>query len=409
MIRNLLRIAIPALGVVVADPVMSLVDTACVGQVSSIELAAMGPNSSVFGMIFMMFGFLGTATTNIMAQNDMFTKGLSTEASEARARRGSRAQSDALFLAIFFGVLCTLILSFMGPTVLQWAGATDETLGPALAYLRIRAVACPAVLLLFVLEGSFIGQQDAMSPLKFILLATLINLLGDAVLVLGFKQGIIGAAIATAAAQFIAAGTLFWDLYRQGIQGHKVKIKWHGIPKLRDLAAFQAVARAMVSRNVLIMTKYVVMTRVVTTLGVVELAAHQVGLSLFWLMCTFLEPLSLAAQTMVARAADASPDVVLRIIRIIMLVTSFLSVILGGLTAVMFTSLPFLFTRDATVMMHITGLWAPALAALSIYGAMMLGDTISVAANEMEHIPRLNFVGMTIACGYLLYAEVRNN
>jgi Na+-driven multidrug efflux pump len=45
-------LAFPALGIVVVDPLMSLVDTACIGRTSTMQLAALAPNSAVFNMVF---------------------------------------------------------------------------------------------------------------------------------------------------------------------------------------------------------------------------------------------------------------------------------------------------------------------------------------------------------------------
>lgn len=45
-------LAVPSLGAVLADPLISLVDTACVGQVSSLQLASLGPNTAIFNLIF---------------------------------------------------------------------------------------------------------------------------------------------------------------------------------------------------------------------------------------------------------------------------------------------------------------------------------------------------------------------
>lgn len=50
-------LALPALGSVLADPLMSLVDTACVGQTSSLELAALGPNTAIFNFVFQVRHF----------------------------------------------------------------------------------------------------------------------------------------------------------------------------------------------------------------------------------------------------------------------------------------------------------------------------------------------------------------
>lgn len=45
-------LAVPALGIVVVDPLMGLVDTACIGRTSTEQLTALAPNSAVFNMLF---------------------------------------------------------------------------------------------------------------------------------------------------------------------------------------------------------------------------------------------------------------------------------------------------------------------------------------------------------------------
>jgi Na+-driven multidrug efflux pump len=49
---SLAALAVPALGIVVVDPLMGLVDTACIGHTSTHQLAALAPNSAVFNMMF---------------------------------------------------------------------------------------------------------------------------------------------------------------------------------------------------------------------------------------------------------------------------------------------------------------------------------------------------------------------
>lgn len=51
-LADVASLAVPSLGAVLADPLISLVDTACVGQVSSVQLASLGPNTAVFNLIF---------------------------------------------------------------------------------------------------------------------------------------------------------------------------------------------------------------------------------------------------------------------------------------------------------------------------------------------------------------------
>lgn len=50
-------LAVPALGIVVVDPLMGLVDTACIGRTSTEQLKALAPNSAVFNMMFQVLPF----------------------------------------------------------------------------------------------------------------------------------------------------------------------------------------------------------------------------------------------------------------------------------------------------------------------------------------------------------------
>jgi Na+-driven multidrug efflux pump len=51
-VAEIASLALPALGSVIADPLMSLVDTGCVGQLSSLQLASLGPNTAIFNFVF---------------------------------------------------------------------------------------------------------------------------------------------------------------------------------------------------------------------------------------------------------------------------------------------------------------------------------------------------------------------
>jgi Na+-driven multidrug efflux pump len=50
--KEIMALALPAFGTILADPLMSLIDTACVGQAGSLQLAAMGPITAIFNFVF---------------------------------------------------------------------------------------------------------------------------------------------------------------------------------------------------------------------------------------------------------------------------------------------------------------------------------------------------------------------
>ena len=83
-------------------------------------------------------------------------------------------------------------------------------------YVRIRALSFPAALVLMSAQASCLGAKDSASPTLATLLASVVNVVGDAVLVLGpLAMGIAGAAWATVGCQFVAAGMLLRTLVRK--------------------------------------------------------------------------------------------------------------------------------------------------------------------------------------------------
>ncbi|MBT8198638.1 MAG: MATE family efflux transporter, partial [Acidimicrobiia bacterium] len=60
--REILALAIPALGTLAADPLVSLVDTAFVGRIGAVELAALAIAAAIFGVVFWAFSFLAYGT-----------------------------------------------------------------------------------------------------------------------------------------------------------------------------------------------------------------------------------------------------------------------------------------------------------------------------------------------------------
>jgi len=66
--REILALAVPALGALAADPLVSLIDTAFVGRLGRVPLAALGVNVAVFSFAFIVFNFLAYGTTPMVAR-----------------------------------------------------------------------------------------------------------------------------------------------------------------------------------------------------------------------------------------------------------------------------------------------------------------------------------------------------
>eukprot|EP00542_Grammatophora_oceanica_P012270 CAMPEP_0194034308 /NCGR_PEP_ID=MMETSP0009_2-20130614/6710_1 /TAXON_ID=210454 /ORGANISM="Grammatophora oceanica, Strain CCMP 410" /LENGTH=572 /DNA_ID=CAMNT_0038675163 /DNA_START=86 /DNA_END=1801 /DNA_ORIENTATION=- len=211
--RECLAFALPAVGIYLCSPLMSLIDTSFVGRLStSTELAALGPAASISDSASMPLLFLSLGATNLIAkshaQNDT-----ATTARVSRTTIGMGTVCGLVFAALLYTLSQPIsVLYCGGPTA-----PTANLLAPACTqYVAIRALALPAVVVTTIAQAICIGTKDTKNPMISVGLAGVCNLLGDFILVKGLKQGIVGAAWATSLSQVLAAGLLLRVLKKRG-------------------------------------------------------------------------------------------------------------------------------------------------------------------------------------------------
>lgn len=398
--KEILALALPALGSVVADPLMSLVDTGCVGQISSIQLAALGPNTAIFNFIFQVFTFLGVGTTALIARNSLLAQGISQKEKRRRRTEASRVLTNSLLLAVSCGLGCTLLLETLGPQMLSMLGA-DATMMPyAVEYLRVRALACPAVMIMCASQGACLGQQDAWTPLKIFAFAGVFNLVGDMYLILDAGWGIAGAAWATLVAQYIGAALFLCTLAVAGQKGKAVPLQWTGLPTLRALKPFLSVSGTLVMRTSFTMLSYSMITYFAMGLGMIAVATHQVALQVFWFLSYFPEPLSLTAQSLIARDMT-QPTRVRRLARALLQIAAWMGLVLGTTAVAIYVGAPRIFTNDPAVIASLGSLTAQVFAAEMLCALVMVCDGVSIGSGDFGHLPRVNLIATLVTAGAL--------
>ena len=106
-----------------------------------------------------VFTFLSVTTTNVLATNSPQAPGISDTERKRRLGVSETMLAYTLCAALMMGLCIVLCLEICGPWLLTFIGSQPEILGPASQYLRIRATASPAVLLVMVAQGACFGQQ----------------------------------------------------------------------------------------------------------------------------------------------------------------------------------------------------------------------------------------------------------
>lgn len=291
--REIRDLAIPALGALVAEPVLVLVDSAMVGHLGTPQLAGLSLAATVLTTIVGVFVFLAYATTALTARR----------AGAGDHAGAQRAGIDGLWLALALGVVSAAALLTTGPAIVAALGATGDVVDHALAYLRTSAFGLPGMLLVLAATGALRGRLDTRTPLRVAVAGALANIPLNAVLIYGAGLGVAGSGIGTAIAQTGMGAALTWVVVRDA-RTTGTTLRPHGTGILRAATdGLPLLIRTLTLRGAILAT-----VGVAAGLGPVALAAHQVVTAMWSLAAFGLDALAIAAQALVGRGLGAGDD-----------------------------------------------------------------------------------------------------
>ena len=286
--REIWTLAWPALGALAADPLVSLIDTAFVGQLGATPLGALGVNASIFSFTFWLFAFLAYGTTPM----------ISRAISQGHFSEAGAIINQALVLALLSGLLSLLVLQSVANPLIALMGAKGELAEATVQYYRIRACSAPAVLAIMAGHGIFRGFQDTKTPFYITLGLNLVNLVLDPIFIFAFGWGLAGAAWATLIAQWIGAGAFLFLFLLKRRKELQVPVIWPGWGSLIPLIK---VGSALVARTLALAGTLLIATGVATRLGTESVAAHNVALQLWLFLALVIDALAIASQALISK------------------------------------------------------------------------------------------------------------
>ena len=368
--REIVGLALPAMAALAADPLLSLVDTALVGRLGAVPLAALGVNVAVFTLAFFGFNFLTYGTT----------------AEVARLRGAGRPQDasthalQALWLAVALGVATTVVLEVSAPLLLTVMGASDEVADAALVYLRIRALASVPVLVVLVGHGAFRGCKDMRTPLWIAAVVNGINAVLSWVLIYPVGLGIAGAAWGTMIAQTIGAAA-FLVLGRRRFAPSSFRVEPAAMRRIAGIS------RDLFLRTAALLTGLLISTAAAARMGTVTVAAHQVARELWTMLALVQDGFAIAGQAMIATALGAGRATEARDMawRLLGWGTGFGFVVGIGYLALA-GPLPRVFTTDPAVLAALGSVWAVVAALQPLGGVVFVLDGILMGAGDFRFL-----------------------
>ena len=221
--HQVLSLAVPALGALIAEPLFVLADSAMVGHLGAVSLAGLSLASTILTTTVGLFVFLAYATTATTAR--LFGAGRRTE--------GLRAGVDGMWLALLLGLGAGAFLGLTAPWLTAAMGADGAVAQAAVAYLRASCPGLPGMFVVLAATGVLRGLLDTRTPFVVATGGAVFNVVVNAILLYGVGMGIAGSGAGTAIAQTAMALALAGPITRAaraagvGLLPHREGLRRH--------------------------------------------------------------------------------------------------------------------------------------------------------------------------------------
>ncbi|MGW4511236.1 MATE family efflux transporter [Streptomyces sp. NPDC004393] len=288
--REIIGLAVPAFGALVAEPLFVMADSAIVGHLGTGQLAGLGVASALLTTAVSVFVFLAYATTAAVARR----------VGAGDLRSAIRQGMDGIWLALLIGAAVIAVVLPTAPGIVELFGASQTAAPYATTYLRISMLGVPAMLVALASTGVLRGLQDTRTPLYVAVGGFAANAVLNVGLVYGADLGIAGSAWGTVIAQCGMAAAYLYVVVRGA--------RRHGASLRPDAAGIRASAQAgvpLLVRTLSLRAILMIATAVAARLGDADIAAHQIILSLWSLLAFALDAIAIAGQAIIGRYLGA--------------------------------------------------------------------------------------------------------
>jgi len=382
--RDILRLAVPSLGALVAEPLFVLTDTAMVGHLGVEPLAGLGLASTVLQTAIGLLIFLAYATTPLVARR----LGAGDE------RGALSAGVDGLWLALGIGVLLLAVMLPTSELVISWFGAAPAVGAAALVYLQIAWWGIPAMLLVLATTGLLRGLQDARTPLIVATTGFAANIALNAVLIYGLGLGIAGAALGTVIAQWAMAAVLIAVCVRHA-RAAQASLR----PGRAGITAAGRAGSWLLLRTISLRVALVVTVVVATGFGTTELAATHVWFAIYSLLALALDALAIAGQALIGHGLGASDvDRVHAITRRLLAWGAVVGVVLAAIVVAGIPLIALVMTSDDAVRAALPLTLVVLAVGLPLAGVVFVLDGVLIGAGDGRY---LAFTGVLNLLAYL--------
>ncbi|PRX51046.1 putative MATE family efflux protein [Prauserella shujinwangii] len=362
--RRVFGLAVPALGVLAAEPLYVLVDTAVVGHLGALPLAGLALGGTLLALVSTQLTFLSYGTT-------------------ARTARlhgaGRRAEAvgegvQATWLALAVGVVVLGVGQLVAEPVARAMSGDERITAEAVTWLRIALFGAPLILVTLAGNGWMRGVQDTVRPLRYVLAGNGISAVLCPVLVYPVGWGLAGSAIANVVAQVIVS-----VLFLRALVVERADLR----PRPAVMRAQLGLGRDLVLRSLAFQACFVSAAAVAARTSPAAVGAHQIVLQLWTFLALVLDSVAIAAQSLVGAALGAESR--RRALGVAAQITRY-GLVLGCVLCAVFAAvsqvLPLAFTTDPAVLAQIPHAWWFFVALQPVAGVVFALDGVLLGAGD---------------------------
>lgn len=290
--RQILWLTIPNIVSNITVPLLSLIDIGLAGHMAHPEaIGSVTVAATITNTIYWLFGFIRLGTTGLVAQ--------------AYGRQDTADINRQLARGVTMALLCSIVVILVSPfaTLLSGVvtgGATERLGVEAEQYIRIIFYAAPAVMLIYALNGWFIGMQNTRIPMVASMSALVVNFLVSYSLVVHYHMGVKGLAIGTCVAQYSQALILLGTLlikYRYMVRhltlGHFTDMRGYG--------RYLIIGRDLMLRSLLLSSITLFFTYAGVREGAIAVGANALLMQFFSIFSYFMDGFAYAGESLSGR------------------------------------------------------------------------------------------------------------
>ncbi|GAB3040188.1 MATE family efflux transporter [Parafrigoribacterium mesophilum] len=390
--RDILRLALPALGALVAEPLFLLTDTALVGHLGAVPLAGLSIGSAILQTVTGLLIFLAYATTPAVARR------LGAGDSVGAIRAGI----DGMWLALAIGIGIVAIGVPTSGWLVRLFGATPLVSEAAHTYFGISLWGIPGMLLVIAATGLLRGLQNTKTPLLVAIAGFGANAALSAIFIYGFGWGIAGSAIGTVVAQWAMAAVYLVIAVRAArAAGARLRPGFRGVGGAAH-AGVWLLARTLSLRAAMLATVFVA-----ADFGITELATLQIALTLFSTLAFILDSLAIAGQALIGHGLGAAD--VPRVSAITRRLVSH-GLLTGAVLAIVILILAPLigpvFSDDPAVHRMLTGTMLVMAGGIPLAGYVFVLDGVLIGAGDARYLAISGGVNLAMYAPLLIWLDV---